>query len=301
MHLDQAEVQRISERLGALSIQDKLLASHLAARADDGLICTNMGLLRHQVPGRIEKLCTELHMTYLDPLTWRQYVREAVLLVATPDAPLPVAQSETQERLSAPSRKRGRQKGEAVPFVGRYVRESQRAADPLLAAMYAAVPGLYAFAMKLCRNVESAEELVQDTLTRAYASLPTFQPGANLKSNINAWLFTIARNTHNSDRRHEQREIEDIDGSYASTLVSLPDQVTRLELQDAERMFSELPSEQREAVILISQGYSYEEAAEMAKCALGTIKSRLSRGRAELAKLLKLDLNEFRFHASSEA
>jgi RNA polymerase sigma-70 factor (ECF subfamily) len=152
--------------------------------------------------------------------------------------------------------------------------------------MLQAVPSLRAFAISLCGNVDRADDLVQETLLRALANIDSFQAGTNLP----AWLFTILRNLFRSEYRKRRREVEDADGSFADSLKSHPEQMGRLELREFRRALAQLPSEQREALILVgASGFSYEEAARICNCAVGTIKSRVNRARGRLAKLLAVD------------
>jgi RNA polymerase sigma-70 factor (ECF subfamily) len=155
----------------------------------------------------------------------------------------------------------------------------------------AAVPSLRAFAISLCGNVDRADDLVQETLLRALANINSFQPGTNMS----AWLFTILRNLFRSEYRKRRREVEDSDGSYAETLKSQPEQSSRVEFQEFRAALAKLPSDQREALILVgASGFSYEEAAEICECAVGTIKSRVNRARTRLAQLLSIEnMNDF--------
>src|SRR5262249_56628036 len=93
-------------------------------------------------------------------------------------------------------------------------------------AMLAAVPSLRAFAISLCGNVDRADDLVQETLLRAWANLSSFQP----ETNMSAWLFTILRNLFRSEYRKRRREVEDPDGYYAESLTSLHDQSSRIDI-----------------------------------------------------------------------
>jgi RNA polymerase sigma-70 factor, ECF subfamily len=152
--------------------------------------------------------------------------------------------------------------------------------------MLAAVPSLRAFAISLCGNVDRADDLVQETLLRAWANLGSFQPGTNMS----AWLFTILRNLFRSEYRKRRREVEDVDGSYAESLASLPDQNSRLEISEFREALKMLPPEQRESLVLVgASGFSYEEAAQICGCAVGTIKSRVNRARTRLAEILSID------------
>src|SRR5690349_8739645 len=153
-------------------------------------------------------------------------------------------------------------------------------------AMLAAVPSLRAFAISLCGNVDRADDLVQETLLRALANINSFQPGTNMS----AWLFTILRNLFRSEYRKRRREVEDTDGSYAESLKSQPEQVGRVEFEEFRVALGKLPPDQREALILVgASGFSYEEAAEICGCAVGTIKSRVNRARGRLGELMQIE------------
>jgi RNA polymerase sigma-70 factor (ECF subfamily) len=157
---------------------------------------------------------------------------------------------------------------------------------PVRDVMLAAVPSLRAFAISLCGNVDRADDLVQETLLRAWANLDSFEPGTNMS----AWLFTILRNLFRSEYRKRRREVEDADGFYAESLTSLPDQNSHLELDEFRRALELLPTEQRESLILVgASGFSYEEAAQICGCAVGTIKSRVNRARNRLAAILSIE------------
>ena len=152
--------------------------------------------------------------------------------------------------------------------------------------MLGAVPSLRAFAISLSGNVDRADDLVQETLMRAIANIDSFQPGTNMS----AWLFTILRNLFRSEYRKRRREVEDADGSYADTLKSQPEQGSRLEFNEFRVALDKLPPDQREALILVgASGFSYEEAAAICECAVGTIKSRVNRARGRLADLLSIE------------
>jgi RNA polymerase sigma-70 factor (ECF subfamily) len=153
-------------------------------------------------------------------------------------------------------------------------------------ALLAAVPSLRAFAISLSGQVDKADDLVQDTLLRALANLHRFERGTNL----NAWLFTILRNLFHSEYRKRRREVEDPDGSYAGRLRIQPEQGSHLDFEDFRAALAQLPSDQREALLLVgASGFSYEEAASICGCAVGTIKSRVNRARLRLAALLNVD------------
>jgi RNA polymerase sigma-70 factor (ECF subfamily) len=155
--------------------------------------------------------------------------------------------------------------------------------------LLAAVPSLRAFAISLTGDVTRADDLVQDTLVRAWANLDKFERGTNL----NAWLFTILRNLFHSEYRKRRREVEDPDGVYAEQLTSQPEQGARLDFEDFRSALATLPSEQREALLLVgASGFSYEETAAICGCAVGTVKSRVNRARSRLSGLLHLDAAE---------
>jgi RNA polymerase sigma-70 factor (ECF subfamily) len=156
-------------------------------------------------------------------------------------------------------------------------------------AVLAAVPSLRAFAISLSGNVDRADDLVQETLLRALANIDSFQPGSNMP----AWLFTILRNLFRSEYRKRRREVEDADGSYAQSLKSQPEQSGHIEFQEFRQALAKLPPDQREALILVgASGFSYEEAADICGCAVGTIKSRVNRARARLADMLSIESME---------
>ncbi len=148
------------------------------------------------------------------------------------------------------------------------------------------IGSMRAFAISLCRNGATADDIVQDALIKAWSNIDSFEQGTNMR----AWLFTIVRNTYFSLHRKRKREVEDVDGVMAEKLSQKPEHDGRLALKDFAVAFDELNDEQREALVLVgAQGFSYEEAAEMCGVALGTIKSRVNRARAQLADLMDLD------------
>ncbi|MGH6742501.1 MAG: sigma-70 family RNA polymerase sigma factor [Bradyrhizobium sp.] len=158
--------------------------------------------------------------------------------------------------------------------------------DALRDDILAAVPSLRAFAISLCGNGDRADDLVQETLLRALANIDSFQPGSNLP----AWLFTILRNLFRSDYRKRRREVEDADGNYAKTLKTQPSQSAHLEFEEFRAALDKLPQDQREALILVgASGFSYEDAATICGCAVGTIKSRVNRARTRLANILNIE------------
>jgi len=161
------------------------------------------------------------------------------------------------------------------------------------------VPNLRAFAVSLCGDSDRADDLVQETLMKAWDHLDSFAEGTNLR----AWLFTILRNTYFSECRRRRREVEDRDGARAAELAVKPGQQGHIDLQDFKRALQMLPPDQREALILVgAAGFSYEEAAAISGCAVGTIKSRVNRARSKLAQLLGVtSVDEFGPDPSTEA
>lgn len=152
--------------------------------------------------------------------------------------------------------------------------------------LVAAIPSLRAFAVSLGGGRGWADDLVQETLTKAWANLHTFRPGTNLT----AWLFTILRNEFYSQLRKRRREVEDVDEAYSSQLAVAPHQSAEIDFSDFRMALARLPEEQREALVLTgASGFSYEEAAAICGCAVGTIKSRVNRARSALTALLQLE------------
>lgn len=151
------------------------------------------------------------------------------------------------------------------------------------------LPAMRAFALSLTRNGSQADDLVQDSVVKAWKNIESFQVGTNMR----AWLFTILRNTFYSDRRKQKREVQDTDGTFAATLSEKPAHDGRLAMADFETAFVQLNSEQREALMLVgAMGFSYEEAAETCGVAVGTIKSRVNRARKHLVELMGLREDE---------
>jgi len=150
----------------------------------------------------------------------------------------------------------------------------------------AQIPALRAFAWSLSHNSADADDLVQDTLTKAWTHRDKFERGTNLR----AWLFTILRNTYYTGVTRRRREIADEDGKHAAALTSPATQDWSVAMRTLQSAMLRLPDEHREALILVgAAGLTYEEAAEICGCALGTIKSRVNRARARLLKLMEAD------------
>src|ERR1041385_782095 len=145
------------------------------------------------------------------------------------------------------------------------------------------IPFLRAFARSLCGNQETADDLAQETLVKAWQARDMFAPGTNLK----AWLFTIWRNQFYSDRRRAWRQAPwDLEAAERIP-GSAGEQSWAAELSDTARALSCLSAEQREALILVGAGgFSYEDAANICDCAVGTVKSRVARARKSLMAIL---------------
>lgn len=158
-----------------------------------------------------------------------------------------------------------------------------RQSEEFTSAMLATVPALRAFAVSLTGRSDRADDLVQETILKAWAASASFQPGTNMK----AWLFTILRNHAMTQFKRRSREVEDVDGKIAGNVESRAGQEGHMALNEMRDALARLPEDQREAVLLVgAAGFSYEEVAEMCGTLVGTIKSRVSRGRAMLAQLM---------------
>ncbi|MFN3823746.1 MAG: sigma-70 family RNA polymerase sigma factor [Pseudorhodobacter sp.] len=144
-------------------------------------------------------------------------------------------------------------------------------------------PTLRRRALKLTLNEHRADDLVQATLLKAWASRDRFQQDTNLR----AWLFTILRNTFFSELRKYRREVEDVDGVYAQALFEEPRQVHAVALKELVSAIALLPVDQRRPLVLMGvYGFSQLEAADACACTVGTIKSRVSRSRATLDRII---------------
>jgi len=145
------------------------------------------------------------------------------------------------------------------------------------------LPAIRGYARTFERDAARAEDLVQDTMMKAWASRDSFQSGTNMK----AWLFTILRNVYISSYRKKKREVEDTDGAMEGSLAEKGRQEGHMAMLQLKDALSELKEDQREAIIMVgAAGFSYDEAAEIAGVAPGTIKSRVSRARKHLTELM---------------
>lgn len=146
------------------------------------------------------------------------------------------------------------------------------------------VPHLRAFARGLCGRPDLADDLVQETLLRAWAARDRFEPGTSIR----AWTFTILRNAWFTEMRRNRFRADYDEKQADRLLISPAAQEGPLHLADLSRALLELPAERREALLLVGAGgFSYEEAAAICGCAVGTIKSRVGRGRAQLAAMIE--------------
>lgn len=156
--------------------------------------------------------------------------------------------------------------------------------------LLATIPKLRAFAISLCGRTARADDLVQETLVKAWANIHTFEQGTN----IVAWLYTILRNEFYSEYRKSRHEVADEDGRHAARQASHPTQEGHMRFLDFRTAMNRLAADQREALILVgASGLSYEEAATMCGCAVGTMKSRVNRARTKLAEMLSEPADDF--------
>ncbi|MGL3819762.1 sigma-70 family RNA polymerase sigma factor [Sphingopyxis sp. R3-92] len=145
------------------------------------------------------------------------------------------------------------------------------------------IPHLRAYGRSLSGNPDLADDLTQDTMVKAWASRDRFERGTSIK----AWTFVILRNTFLSQMRRNKFRGEYDEGVVERTLATPASQEDSGEMADLQRGLMELPQDQREALILVGAGgMSYEEAAQICDCALGTMKSRVSRARAALEDIM---------------
>lgn len=146
------------------------------------------------------------------------------------------------------------------------------------------IPHLRAFARGLCGRPDLADDLVQETLLKAWAAQERFEPGTSMR----AWTFVILRNAYLTDMRRNRFRGEYDETVAERTLTAPAGQEAPLHLSDMHRALLTLPPERREALLLVGAGgFSYEEAAEICQCAVGTIKSRVGRARATLSRMIE--------------
>ncbi len=167
--------------------------------------------------------------------------------------------------------------GQGDPSKPGFVEQSVR--EEILAL----VPRLTRYARALTHDLIAAEDLVQDCLTAALRKIHLWEPGTDLR----AWLFTILHNQHVNRLRRDARHRASINlqKSYRMSAL-LPDQNMRLELRDVERALAQLPEDQRSLLLVVGlEGMRYEDAASAFNLPLGTVRSRIARGRETLRSL----------------
>jgi RNA polymerase sigma-70 factor (ECF subfamily) len=146
------------------------------------------------------------------------------------------------------------------------------------------IPHLRAFARTLCGDATAADDLAQDAMMKAWDARASFQMGTNMK----AWTFMILRNQFYSEKRRSWRQSQLDQEAAERTLVAVDDPEAPVALDELRLGLAMLPAEQREALILVGAGgFAYEEAAEICNCAVGTVKSRVSRARRALHAILE--------------
>jgi RNA polymerase sigma-70 factor (ECF subfamily) len=162
-------------------------------------------------------------------------------------------------------------------------------ADPAMEGEFkrelvALIPHLRAFARTLTGDQASADDLAQDALMKAWDARASYQMGTNMK----AWTFMILRNQFYSEKRRSWRQTQLDQDAAERTLVAVDDPQAPVELDELRLGLGMLPAEQREALILVGAGgFAYEEAADICGCAVGTVKSRVSRARRALQVILE--------------
>ncbi len=155
--------------------------------------------------------------------------------------------------------------------------------DTFKQELIAAIPHLRAFARSLCNDPTQSDDLAQEALAKAWKARDSFEPGTSIK----AWTFIILRNQFYSEKRRSWRTTP-LDAEMAeNTLLANDDPTAPMDLLELRTALAKLPDDQREALILVGAGgMAYEEAAQVCECAVGTIKSRVSRARRALEVLL---------------
>jgi len=155
--------------------------------------------------------------------------------------------------------------------------------DGFKTELVALIPQLRAFARTLCGDPAAADDLAQDAMMKAWDARGSFQMGTNMK----AWTFMILRNQFYSDKRRTWRQSQLDQDAAERTLVAVDDPEAPVALDELRLGLAMLPPEQREALVLVGAGgFAYEEAAEICGCAVGTVKSRVSRARRALHSIL---------------
>lgn len=159
------------------------------------------------------------------------------------------------------------------------------------------IPRLRSYAMALSRSGVEADDLVQETVLKALRARDRFEPGSNLV----AWLFKILRNTFYNDAASRRRTVQDVDGRHAGAVVAVPEQEWRLRYEEMLQALTALRPHHRDALLLVvGAGLSYEAAAEVVGCPIGTMKSRVRRARDHLALLIGYDLTPIHHGVADE-
>lgn len=158
--------------------------------------------------------------------------------------------------------------------------------DDFKRELVSALPHLRAFARGLSGRPDFADDLVQEAAIKAWSARARYTPGTSMK----AWTFAILRNHYLSELRRNRRQA-DYDPDLAERLLVMDaDQEDRLHLTDMQTALQKLSADRREALLLVgASGFTYEEAANICDCAIGTMKSRVARARAELGRLLEAE------------
>jgi len=158
--------------------------------------------------------------------------------------------------------------------------------DDFKRELLAALPHLRAFARGLSGRPDFADDLVQETAIKAWSARERFAAGTSMR----AWTFAILRNHYLSELRRNRRQVDYDPDAAERLLVMEADQEGPLHLADMQAALQKISSDRREAVLLVgASGFTYEEAAQICECAVGTMKSRVARARAELNVLLNKD------------
>jgi len=160
------------------------------------------------------------------------------------------------------------------------------------------IPHLRAFARSLTGEPNTADDLAQDTMMKAWDARNSFEMGTNMK----AWTFMILRNQFYSEKRRSWRQSQLDQEAAERTLMAVDDPASPVALNELRLALAMLPSEQRESLVLVGAGgFSYEEAAAICNCAVGTVKSRVSRARRALQSILDSGAFDRDGAAASEA
>jgi RNA polymerase sigma-70 factor (ECF subfamily) len=164
--------------------------------------------------------------------------------------------------------------------------------------LVALIPHLRAFARTLCGDPTGADDLAQDAMLKAWDARKSFEMGTNMK----AWTFMILRNQFYSEKRRSWRQSQLDQEAAERTLVAVDDPEAPVALDELRQGLAMLPPEQREALILVGAGgFAYEEAAQICDCAVGTVKSRVSRARRALQGILQSGAYQRDGSSASEA